>query len=150
MENYVIGWFVVGAILALLEFVVPGAILGFVGLSCIVVGLLVHFGTLEGWVDILLAWFAISIFCILVLRSFCLKLMPGDATVDNTDEDKEVYGSVVEVVKAIPPGGIGRIRFRDTTWQAIAGVPLKEGDKAIIVGRQESTWIVEPGKNLES
>ena len=150
MENYVIGWFVVGAFLALLEFVVPGAILGFVGLSCVIVGLLVHFGILEGWVNILLAWFAISIFCILVLRGFCMKLMPGDATVENTDEDKGVYGSVVEVVEAIPPGGTGRIRFRDTTWQAIAAVGLKVGDKASIVGREDSTWIVEPCKNLES
>jgi len=144
MNSYVLGWLVLGAILALLEFIVPGAILGFIGLSCAIVAALMHFGFIEGVVETLLAWFAISIFCILVVRTFCLKLMPGDSEIEDTDEDNDAVGCIAVVSDRLGPHAIGRIRFRETTWQALCDTIVEEGENVKIIGREGNAWKVEP------
>jgi membrane protein implicated in regulation of membrane protease activity len=67
---------------------------------------------------------------------------------DNTDveHDRDAMGEVVEVVEDISDDNdLGRIRFQGTTWQArsTTGV-FKKGDKAQLVYRDGSLWVVEP------
>ena len=144
MSTYVIGWLVLAVLLGALELVIPGAILGFLGLASAMVAGLLYWEIVTGPVEVLMTWFALSLFLILVVRSFCLKLMPGDSKVENTDEDVDDMGSIVEVCEDIRPEKNGRIKFRDSTWKAQSDHHLKTGDHAIIAGRDGATWIIKP------
>lgn len=137
-------WVTASLILITLEFVVPGAILGFLGLSGLIVAALLHFGWISGFFESILSWFMISIFSIIFLRNFALKVMPGDTKVHNTDEDKDALGSIVVITEEIRPEKKGRIAFRDSTWTAqCSDKTIKKGDKATIIGRKGSTWLVK-------
>lgn len=144
MSTFATFWLVGGGILILLELVIPGAILGFLGLSSCVVGGLLHYGVVDGFINTGMAFFVTSLFMVLVVRTFFLRLMPGDTQVQNTNEDKDAEGSIVEVSDEIFPESKGRIRFRETTWEAQSEAHLKPGEKAIIVSRQGNIWTVKP------
>lgn len=148
-SNFVLMWIIFGAVLAALELIIPGAVLGFLGLAALIVGFAVHYGFIQGWVHALILWFISSIVLVLFLRSFVLRLMPGDFQVDNTDEDKDAMGSFVEVVEEIRPESVGRIKFRDTTWEAESDYSLSPGEEAVIIGRRGMRWIVKPLTELK-
>lgn len=137
-------WMGAGALLFALEIVVPGAILSFLGLAALTVGALVKFDIIDGWLTATTTWFILSIAYILVLRSFVLRWMPSDFRVQNTDEDKDDLGSIVEVVERVAAAKKGRIRFRDTTWSAYSEEGTFEpGDKAVICGRRGNSYVVK-------
>lgn len=137
-------WAIVGALFIVLELVVPGAILGFLGLAAIIVGGLIYYGVIVDIAHAFIAFFIISLGLILFLRSFALKLMPGDYKIHDTDEDLEAIGSFVEVIEEIKPESLGRVRYRDSTWEAESEYHIEVKQKAIIVSRRGNRWIVKP------
>lgn len=144
LDQIVIAWLVFAAILGLLEFVIPGAILGFLGLSAVIIAMLLHFSVISGFIQTGMTFFVVSLFMIIFIRSLCLKVMPGDLSIQNTDEDQDAIGSIVEVLEDIEPNHHGRIRFRGTTWEAESTQAIKPGEKAVITGRRASIWIISP------
>ncbi len=144
MEEQVIIWLIIGVILIVAEIIIPGAVLFFIGASCVLTGLLIHFGHISGFVEISLTFFLSSIFMVLLFRSLFLRLLPGKSTVSNTDELQDSLGDMVEVVETITPYRRGRIRYRGTTWDAQSDHHLEQGEKAIIEGRDGQCWIIRP------
>ena len=143
-------WIVAGAVLIVLELIVPGMVLVFLGGGALLVALFVWLGLIQTWVSSITTWFIVSLVLLLVLRSFFQRFMPGDAEKQSTDEDFDAYGEVVDVVEAIRPGEEGRIQYRGTTWQAACyDHTLEVGTKAQIVWRENLIWIVEPANPLE-
>jgi membrane protein implicated in regulation of membrane protease activity len=136
-------WTILAVVCLMAEFVVPGAVLGFIGVAAALVGLAEYLAWVEGWVPSLTLFFIISLFLVLVVRTFFLRLFPGDSKVENVDEDEEARGAIVEVVQDITPARRGRIRFRDTTWDAESEESLPKGEKAVIIARSGSLWIVQ-------
>ena len=136
-------WTLLAVVCLLAEFIVPGAVLGFIGVAAALVGMAEYLGWVEGWVPSLTLFFVCSLFLVLVVRTFFLRLFPGDSKVENVDEDEEVRGAVVLVVQDITPARHGRIRFRDTTWDAESEESLQKGEQAVIIARSGSVWIVQ-------
>lgn len=136
-------WTSLAVLCLLAEFIVPGAVLGFIGAAAALVGLAEYLGWVEGWVPSLTLFFVSSLFLVLVVRTFFLRLFPGDSRVENVDEDEEARGALVDVVQDITPARHGRIRFRDTTWEAESEETLLQGEKAVIIARTGSLWIVQ-------
>jgi membrane protein implicated in regulation of membrane protease activity len=144
-------WIVAGAVLIVLELIVPGMVLVFLGAGALLVALLVWLGLVQTWVASITTWFIASLVLLLMLRGFFQRFMSGDAETQSTDEDFDAYGEVVDVVEAIGPDKEGRIRYRGTTWQAACyDNILKAGTKAQIVCRENLIWIVEPANPLDA
>lgn len=136
-------WSILAVICLLAEIVVPGAVLGFIGVAAALVGIAEYWGWIEGWVPSLTLFFMSSLFLVLVVRTFFLRLFPGDIKVENVDEDEDARGALVEVLEDITPAKHGRVRFRDSTWEAESEETLIQGEKAVIIARSGSIWIVQ-------
>jgi membrane protein implicated in regulation of membrane protease activity len=130
-------------VLVVLEFLIPGAVFGFIGAAAIITGGLIHFGHLTGFLNIMMTFFATSFFFILVLRSLLLKFFPDDSIVENTDETQDAIGRIVIVTDTIMPFKTGRIKYLDTDWEAQAETEIVAQDQAIITGRDGNCWIVK-------
>jgi len=144
-------WIVLGAALIVLELIVPGAVLVFLGTGAMLVAFLIWLGLIQTWVASVTTWFIVSLVLLLVLRSFFQRFISGDIERQSTDEDRDAYGEVVDVMEAIGPDKEGRIRYRGTTWQATCyDHTLEAGSKAQIVYRESLVWIVEPANPLDA
>ena len=144
-------WIVLGAVLIVLELIVPGAVLVFLGTGAMLVAFLIWLGLIQTWVASVTTWFIVSLVLLLVLRSFFQRFISGDIERQSTDEDLDAYGEVVDVLEALGPDKEGRIRYRGTTWQATCyDHTLEAGSKAQIVYRESLVWIVEPANPLHA
>lgn len=144
------GWLIVGIVLILSEFVIPGGIVVFLGLSALVVSLGFYFQLITNHLNGFLTWFIVSIFLMLFLRSLFIRYFEGDSSIQNVDEDSEILGSIVLVVEDIFPYKDGRVKFRDSTWSARSEDEIKSGDKALIENRDGNYLIVKSILNSES
>ena len=72
-----------------------------------------------------------------------MKYFEGDSSIQNTDEDIDLEGSLVEVIERILPHKMGRVRFRDTTWNAISEEELEVGSKVVVNMRSGNNLIVK-------
>jgi membrane protein implicated in regulation of membrane protease activity len=138
-------WWVFGVILILLEFILPGLVVVFLGLAALTVGVLEYFDLLTNLSYQILAWFIISIVYCLGLRMIVIKFYPSDTKKQNVDEDVDVIGMKAVVCKDIGKDLVGRIRHGETTWPAESenDEMISSGEEVIIVGRDNLTWIVK-------
>lgn len=136
-------WASMGAILIILEFIIPGGIVVFLGVASLFVAALVHFEVITTLTSALILWFMSSIFLMLFLRSFFMKYFEGDSYINNVDEDDQMIGSVVVISEDIFPYKEGRVRFRNSTWIARSEEELKTGDSAKIIGREGNNLIIK-------
>lgn len=142
MENWAI-WMIVGAVMMLLEFILPGAVIVFLGIAALLVGIGIYFSWITTITSAFLAWFIISIILMLFLRSIFVKYFEGDSLVQNVNEDLDIIGSLVTVTEDIKPYKEGRIRFRDSTWSGRSEEEIDNGQQAIIIGRDGNTLIIK-------
>lgn len=151
MSGFVLFWLVFGVVLMLLELVIPGLVMVFLGLAAALVALGLGLGLIEGFMEAMVAWFVSSLGLILALRELALKLAPtGEGYVADLNQPAELYGKVVTVIDEVSHDEGGRIAFEGTSWPAIAeGTPIPKGAKARILGRIEMTYIVEPLSEIE-
>lgn len=89
-------WIVAGIVLIILELIVPGTVLVFLGAGALLVALLIWLGLVQAWVTSLTTWFIASLVLLLVLRSFFQRYLTGDEEKQSVEEDAEAYGEVVE------------------------------------------------------
>lgn len=141
MEPWLI-WSILGSVLILLEFIVPGGIVVFLGLAAILVGGSIYAQWITSLTSALLTWFISSIFFMLFLRSVFIKYFEGDAKVHNVDEDEDILGAIVEIIEDVCPYKEGRVKFQDSTWVARSDEELLMGSNAVILRRDGNTLII--------
>ena len=142
-------WLIGGILLMLLEFVIPGGIVFFLGLGAALVALLLYGGIIDGWLQAFTAWFIGSLALLFGLRGAVQKIMPATVEQGKTDEDLDAYGQLGEVFETIPAQGTGRITFRGSTWLAKnyhQNHDLEVGTSVRIVYRDNLVWMVEERK----
>ena len=144
LETGVWIWLIVGVILMALEFFIPGAILSFLGGGAVIVAGLLHYKIITGVLQSFIFWFIISIALVLFLRSYVLKFMPSLKEKQVTNEEEFAKGSLVEVLEDVSPHSKGRIRFRDTTWEAHSDHTFSKGDSAKIIRSENNGWVIGP------
>ena len=137
-------WIIIGLVLMALELALPGAVVAFLGFSALIVAALIYYGFLNSPVEAITAYFIISIFFLFFIRGFFTKFFEGDTSLDNTDEDVDLKGSLVEVAEHIEPHKPGRVRLQESTWRAQSESKISLGESARVVGRDGNTLIVEP------
>ncbi|MDT8445804.1 MAG: NfeD family protein [bacterium] len=128
----------------LLEFVLPGLVVIFLGFGALLVSLGLYAGWIEGWMQALLSWFVVSTLLVLMLRELLLKLAPtGEVSKVELDRDQDWQGQVVAVVEEISPGAPGRISFQDSTWTAISeGETIPQGARAQLLEKRGMAFVV--------
>jgi Membrane protein implicated in regulation of membrane protease activity len=139
-----------GALLMLVEAVVPGGIAFFLGIGGVVVGGLRALGLLVDPLSSVVTWVFLSTGLTIALRPLMLRFVQGDVSLAMTDEDAEAMGETVTVVEAVGPESPGRIRFRGATWDArtLEG-RLPDGAEAQLLYRDNLTWVVEPADHAD-
>jgi membrane protein implicated in regulation of membrane protease activity len=143
LNNYLY-WLIGGAVLILLEFLVPGLVVVFLGLGALLTGGVLYLGWISEPVA-LLAFFAFSsIVMLATLRRLIMRFYPSDSERVEADEDKLLIGQKATAISTIYPTDFsGRIRFSGTTWSARSerGV-IPEGTAVVIVGRENIHFVV--------
>ena len=138
------GWFLFGIILVLLEFIVPGAILSFLGIAALSIGVLDYYGLIPSLLHGLTYWFLISLVLVFTIRTLVLMhWMPSESNLEGVDDNDNAIGAMASVVEEIRSDRMGRIRYRETTWGARTdGERCREGDRVLITGRESTIWKV--------
>ncbi len=138
-------WIILAAVFIVAELVIPGGIIIFLGIAGLIVAISMKLGFVASWANALTLWFISSLVLVVLLRGIAQKMLGGDSSVANTDEDVDAMGEIVEVVKTIGPGEAkGRVVFRDIRWNAVSdGSEIPAGEKAKIVYRDNITLVVE-------
>ena len=153
MESFLnpIGWLTVGAVLMLLELIIPGGIVFFLGSACVVVATAVYFKLVTTWVSALTLFFVSSLVLIITLRALFSRFIEGDSTVANTSEILDEVGEIVEVIETIGPADkVGTVKFRGTAWRALGeGKELPAGSLARIVSRENISLLVTAADPIE-
>ncbi|HZW64657.1 MAG TPA: NfeD family protein, partial [Hanamia sp.] len=119
MENFLTAaviWIIIGLILFLLEFVIPGLILFFFAVGAWIVAIVCLF--LDISINIQLIIFLVSsIISILLLRKGLSKILLKRKHSSELLED-EFLGKIAKAETDISPGHDGKIDFKGTTWPA--------------------------------
>lgn len=136
-------WIVFGAVLLILEMLVPGAIFMWFGAGAILVGGVTYLFPDMGW-----HW-QVLIFALVSLASlFAWKRWRKDRPEDDTQSGtlnqrgKALIGRQVPLVEAIS-NGVGRVQIDDTFWR-VEGDDREQGLLVIVVSSDGATLKVAP------
>lgn len=137
-------WFLIGLLLLVLEFILPGLIVAFFGVGAWVVALVCLF------IDIplntqLLIFIVSSVLSLLILRRWLKGIFMGHVVSkqDVKENLEEFVGQRAVVKERIVPNGRGKVEFRGTDWQAEADEEIAEGTAVKIIGKENITLKVK-------
>lgn len=139
-------WLCLGILLMLSELVIPGGIVILLGAACLIVASALGVGIIEGITQSLTLWFISSMVLLLSFRHITQQLIGGDAHVDNTDEEMDLYNQIAIVKNTIGPGQkTGRINCLGSDWTALGdGSEIAAGKKVRVICRDNIALVVEP------
>ena len=137
-------WFVVGLVLILLEFALPGLITVFFGIGAWIVALICLFLPIPLNTQLFI-FIILSVLSLAFLRKWFRNLIAkkNDAQVIDEDSQDEFIGHEAEVAEKITPGRHGRVEFRGSTWNAESGETINPGRIVIITGKKNITLVVK-------
>ena len=137
-------WFLIGFILIILEFGIPGVITVFFGIGAWLVAFLCLFFNVPLNLQILI-FIVGSILPLILLRKWFKQLLEGRSVVGPVDLDEleEFLGKKVIVTEEITPDRRGRVEFRGSTWKAEAYENIAVGTTVEIVDKNNITLIVK-------
>jgi membrane-bound ClpP family serine protease len=137
-------WFVIGLILIILEFLIPGLITIFFGIGAWIVSVICLF--LDISLNLQLSIFLISSVLLLVsLRKWFKTLFtrkPGTGRAEDEVAD-EFIGQKAVVTEEITPNRKGRVEFRGSYWTAESYETIPEGASVEILDKDNITLIVK-------
>ncbi len=141
-------WFLIGIVLLVLEFILPGLIVAFFGAGACIVGVLCLVSDyVQGSINAQLVIFiASSVSLLLLLRKWLKAIFVGHvaSTQDISENLKEFIGEKAVVKREITPKAGGKIEFHGTDWEAQADQTIPEGTVVEIVGKDNITLKVKP------
>jgi len=143
--NAAVIWFIVGLVLFLLEFAVPGLILFFFAVGAWVVAFLTLF--LNWSLDAQLFMFlGCSILSVLLFRKWLKNLMYARKRPSEVIED-EFVGRTALAETLIAPGKNGRVEFNGVSWDASSTDTIDKGDQVVITGNDSILLFVKSIKS---
>ena len=137
-------WFVLGIIMLIIEFTMPGLIIFFFGVSACFVGLLCLIFNLSLNAQLVI-FILSSIASLMLLRRHVRKIFRGHVEEEqNIDENlKDFLGEKVKVIQKITPKENGKVEFHGTNWTAAADEEISKGTPVEIVGKENLTLKVK-------
>ncbi|MCC5815924.1 MAG: NfeD family protein [Leptospira sp.] len=141
-EPYV--WIIVGVLIMIGEFVIPGTFVVFIGFGAVVTGVCSLFFPIGLGMQILIMAITTGV-SILFGSAFIKKVFPSTVTKDEMS-DEPFRNDIVTVQSDILVNQKGgRIRYQGTDWDAYSeGSRISKGERVRILRRDNLTFIVEP------
>jgi membrane protein implicated in regulation of membrane protease activity len=141
----------IGTVLVVAEFAVPGIVLVFFGISAwLVAGLAALLAPVRARVPLQVGlWVALSLVLLFTLRSWLQGMLRGFTAQqdDLTKRPREAIGARVEVVEPIDEKTrMGRVRWKGSLWRARADEPIAAGTIVEIVEQDNVTLTVKRGE----
>jgi len=138
-------WFALGGILGVLEILVPGFVLIWLGLAAILVGIMLLAWEGMPFAYQLLAYAGFSVLCV-VTWFYWLRRNPTESDKPTLNRRAEqLIGRKAAIVDAIV-NGRGRIKLGDGTW-AVTGPDLPAGHMVEITGTDGAVLLVKPAED---
>jgi len=137
-------WFLIGILLLVMEFVMPGLIIAFFGFGACVVALVCLLTDISLNTQLLI-FIGASVLSLLLLRKWLKGIFLGHTTSkQNLHEDiAEFVGQKVVVKENIVPNLPGKVEFHGTNWQAEADEEIAAGAVVEIIGKDNLTLKVK-------
>lgn len=138
-------WFILGTILAILEFAIPGVIIIFFGIACWIVSFILLIGiNINLGVQMILCA-GISVLLIVVLRKKIKWLSgTGGKKYSKIDEDDFIGKTAVVIEPVSGTKGIkGKIKFEGSVWNASSNQDISENEVVTIKDKDGIILIVE-------
>jgi len=140
-------WFLIGLILLVLEFVMPGLIIGFFGAGAWIVAIVCLVSAyVTGSINAQLIIFIIaSVLSLLLLRKWLKGIFLGHvkSKQDMTEDLNEFIGERVVVKAKITPKAGGKVELHGTNWAAEADEEIEEGTVVEIIAKDNLTLKVK-------
>jgi membrane protein implicated in regulation of membrane protease activity len=137
-------WFLVGVILLVMEFVMPGLIIAFFGVGACVVAIVCLFKDISLNAQLII-FICSSVLSLLCLRRWLKGIFIGHtkSKQDMTEDLKEFVGERAVVKEKITPKLPGKIEFHGTNWQARADEEIPAGAVVEVIGKNNLTLKVK-------
>jgi membrane protein implicated in regulation of membrane protease activity len=139
-------WIILGAALLVLELLIPGVFLLWIGIAAILTGAL----SLQLWGMALWYWqVQVLIFLVLAVIAALIGKRVMGATEGDTDQPllnrraEQLVGRSATLEEAIV-NGYGRVRLGDTVWR-VTGPDMPAGTTVHVIAAKDSTLQVEAG-----
>lgn len=137
-------WFLVGLVLLILEFAMPGLIIGFFGVGAWIVAIVCLMNDIG--INAQLALFiSSSVLSLLLLRRWLKGVFLGHegSKQDLTHNLDEFVGERAVVKEKIRPKLGGKVEFHGSHWEAEADEEIAEGTVVEIIGKDNITLKVK-------
>lgn len=137
-------WFLIGLVLLILEFVMPGLIIFFFGVGACIVTLVCLLTDISLNTQLLI-FILSSVLSLLCLRKWLKGIFMGHivSKQDMTENLEEFVGQRAVVKKKITPKAGGKVEFHGTNWEAFADEEIAEGTMVEIIGKENITLKVK-------
>jgi membrane protein implicated in regulation of membrane protease activity len=137
-------WFLIGLVLLILEFALPGLIIFFFGVGAWAVAL-VCLITDIGINTQLIIFIVSSVLSLLCLRKWLKGIFLGHTVLkqDLRENLEEFIGQRAVVKEKIVPKAGGKVEFHGTNWEAFADEEIAEGTVVEIIGKDNITLKVK-------
>jgi membrane protein implicated in regulation of membrane protease activity len=136
-------WFLIGLVLLLLEFLIPGLIIFFFGIGAWITALAFLIFTPDINIQIVI-FLVSSVLALVLLRRYLKKRFFKEGGDNTASLDNEFIGRTAVAETDIPAEGRGKINFKGTLWNADSEVDIKKGDRVIILAKESITLKVKP------
>lgn len=142
--NPVLLWFITGAILTLLEFMIPGVLVIFFAFGAYIAALFAWLLPAAGVDFQLVVFLLISVGSLILLRKRLTGVFHGKSSrsSDQEDLDEDFIGKTAVVIQEITPGHAGKVELNGTHWTAESAGICKTGQKVKIIARNSLVLFV--------
>jgi membrane protein implicated in regulation of membrane protease activity len=138
----VILWFTVGFIFLMLEFFIPGLIIGFFGAGAWVTAVICSIIDINLGAQLLIFLIASILSVVLLRKKLKDKFFSDDLREEKLDD--EFIGKKTVALTDIGAHTGGKVSLKGTEWEAAADVDIKKGTSVEIIGRDNLLLIVKP------
>jgi len=138
-------WFLVGILLLVMEFVMPGLIIAFFGLGACVVAIVCLLTDISLNTQLII-FIGSSVLSLVCLRKWLKGIFIGhiSSRQDLKEDVIEFVGQRVVVQEKILPKIGGKVEFHGTNWHAQADEEIAAGAVVEIIGKENLTLKVKP------
>ena len=143
LYNAAVIWFLLGFILFLLEFAVPGLILFFFAIGAWIVAILTFFFDVSLNLQLVI-FLGSSILTILLFRKSLKNIMWSRKNA--TEIEDEFIGKTGKAETFIGPGQNGKVDFKGTSWDAKSDDIIEKGENVTVIGNESILLIVKSTK----
>ena len=125
-------WWILAAVLIILEVFAPGAFFLWLGLAAVAVGGVVYLSPGMSWEYQLLLFSVLSVISIVIWRKY-FRITPTDTDQPHLNRRGEQYVGRVFTLEEPIVDGVGKIRVDDSTWK-VHGEDCPAGTRIEVTG----------------